>query len=332
MLFLKAGLFTTVQDQGRNGYQKSGFSVCGVMDRRAFLLANLLLDNPENEAMLEFTVVGPTIQFTADAMIAITGGDFSPVLNDQPVPTYTALFVHENDVLKMGVSKTGNWGYLAVAGGFDIPVVMGSRSTDPRAKVGGFHGRRLKNGDQIWLREGKTYLSTFLSRSLPPENFSAEAETIRVIFGPQEDYFSGEGIQTFLSSEYALTKNCDRMGYRLEGEAISHQNGSADIISDGIAMGAIQVPSQGKPIVMMADRQTTGGYTKIANVISVDLPRLVQQKEGHTLRFSAVTVEEAQRLYREEQQEFEALREQIHRPCKEKLNPRSTARRVALLF
>lgn len=332
VLFLKGGLFTTVQDIGRNGYQKSGFHVSGVMDKRAFMIANLLVDNPENEAVLEFTMTGPTLKFTSDTIIAITGGDFNPRINEKEVPMYTAIYVHKDDILEFQYAREGNWGYIAFSSRLDIPMMMGSRSTDTKCKIGGYHGRKLEKGDHIWFRAKRRYLSSFLSRTIPQEHFEEGTITIRVIMGPQDDYFTPEGIQTFLKEEYTVTSECDRMGYRLDGEYIAHNDKGADIISDGIALGAIQVPSNGRPIVMLSDRQTTGGYTKIATVISVDIPKLVQCKEQAKIRFEKISVEEAQKLYLEELEEYDSIREKIHHPCKEVLDPRQSAKRIATLF
>ena len=331
ILFEKSGLFTTVQDLGRTGYQKSGFSVSGVMDRRSFMIANLLVDNPENEAVIEFSMVGPTIRFTSDTIIAMTGGKFSPKLNGKPIHMYAAVYVHKGDLMEIGFAETGCWGYLAISSRLDVKNVMGSRSTNTKCSVGGFHGRKIEKNDQIWFRAKKRYLPYFLSRHLEPDDFGKEEVDIRVVMGPQEDAFTKKGIKTFLTEEYTVTADADRMGYRLEGPHIAHK-GSADIISDGIPFGAIQVPSHGKPIIMLADRQTTGGYTKIATVIGVDIPKLVQRKPGNKIRFYPVSVKTAQELYRQEIKEFDEMRNKIHHPCKEVLDPRLTAKRLAKLF
>lgn len=332
ILFLKGGLFTTVQDIGRNGYQKSGFHVSGVMDKRSFMLANLLVDNPENEAVLEFTMIGPTLKFTSDTIIAITGGDFSPKMNGKEVPMYTAVYAHKNDILEFQYAKEGNWGYVAFSSRLDIPMVMGSRSTDTKCRIGGYHGRKLEKGDQIWFRAKRRYLPSFLSRSIPQEHFEDPLVKIRVVMGPQDDYFTAEGIRTFLNEEYTVTSDCDRMGYRLDGAYIAHNDKGADIISDGIAHGSIQVPSNGRPIVMLSDRQTTGGYTKIATIISVDIPKLVQCKEQTRIRFETISVEKAQKLYLEELETYDVIRQKIHHPCREVLDPRQSAKRIATLF
>ncbi len=328
---LKAGMLTTVQDLGRTGYQSQGFSVAGAMDVRSFKIANLLLDNPENEAVLEFTLIGPTLQFTSETIIAITGGDFSPTLNGEPVPSYEAVYVNRGDILKFGSARTGSRGYIAFSSYLDIPVVMGSRCTNLKSRIGGFKGRKLKDEDYIGFRIKRRYLPYFLSRKLKPDDFSAESETLRVVLGPQDDRFSRQGIETFLTEEYTVTSDFDRMGCRLEGPFIAPKD-RTDMISDGIAYGSVQVPSHGKPIVLLSDRQTTGGYPKLATVASVDIPKLVQRKTDHRIHFTAISVEEAQKLYREEEKEYERMRSEIHVPCREVLDCRLVAKRVSKLF
>lgn len=324
-------MLTTVQDLGRNGYQSQGFSVAGVMDVRSFKIANLLLDNPENEAVLEFTLIGPTLQFTSDTIIAITGGDFQPTINGEPAPMYTALYMKRGDILKFGSARTGSRGYIAFSSYLDIPVVMGSRCTNLKSKIGGYKGRKLKDEDYIGFRIKRRYLPYFLSRKLDLDEFDEEEVTLRVVMGPQDDMFTKQGIHTLLSETYTVTSDFDRMGCRLEGPFIASKNGS-DIISDGIAFGSIQVPAHGKPIVLLADRQTTGGYAKIATVATVDIPKMVQRKTDHKIRFKAITVEEAQKLYLEEEEQYVAMRSQIHTPCKEVLDCRLVAKRISKLF
>ena len=328
---LKAGMLTTVQDLGRNGYQSQGFSVAGVMDVRSFKIANLLLDNPENEAVLEFTLIGPTLQFTSATIIAITGGDFTPTLNGEPVPMYEAIYVNRGDILKFGSARTGSRGYIAFSSYLDIPVVMGSRCTNLKSQIGGFKGRKLRDEDYIGFRMKRRYLPYFLSRKLKPDDFSKEQETLRVVLGPQDELFSKQGIDTFLSEEYTVTSDFDRMGCRLEGAFIARKD-EKDMISDGIAYGSVQVPSHGKPIILLSDRQTTGGYPKIATVASVDIPKLVQRKTDHKIKFEAISVQEAQKLYREEEKAYEKMRNSIHVPCKVVLDCRLVAKRVSKLF
>ncbi len=328
---LKGGMLTTVQDLGRTGYQSQGFGVSGVMDVRSFKIANLLLDNPENEAVLEFTLIGPTLQFTAETIIAITGGDFQPMINKEPAKMYTALYMQKGDILEFAGCKTGSRGYIAFSSYLDIPVVMGSRSTNIKCSIGGLKGRRLLNDDFIGFRIKRRYLPYFLSRSLELNEFEEEDVTLRVVMGPQDTYFTKQGRETFLNNEYTVTSDFDRMGCRLEGPFIAYKH-TTDIISDGIAFGSIQVPSHGKPIILLSDRQTTGGYAKIATVASVDIPKLVQQKTDYKIRFQAITVEEAQRLLLDEMKEMDNLRKQIHQPCKEVLDCRLVSKRLTKLF
>ena len=290
---LNPGLLTTVQDQGRVGYQQFGVSVSGVMDPRAATVANMLVGNDDKEAVLECTMMGPHLQFDKANCIAITGGDLMPTIDGKPIPNYTAVKVEAGQVLKFTMPKTGCRAFIAFAGGLDIPEVMGSRSTYMKAKIGGLEGRKLQKGDVIGFRAPTSELKNMNFRSMASEFVPRKEYTIRVVLGPQDDYFTDAGIQTFLSQVYTVTAEFDRMGCRLEGEAIAHKDGG-DIISDGIAFGAIQVPSSGKPIIMLGDRQTTGGYTKIANVISVDFRILAQLKQGDKVRFEQVSVKFAQ--------------------------------------
>ena len=290
---LNPGLMTTVQDQGRIGYQQFGVSVSGVMDPRSAALANILVGNDEKEAVLECTMMGPHLQFNETNCIAITGGDLMPTIDGKPVPNYTAIKVEAGQVLKFTMPKTGCRAFIAFAGGLDIPEVMGSRSTYMKAKIGGVEGRKLAKDDVIGFRAPKAELKNMNFRSMASEFVPRKEYTVRVVLGPQDDYFTDAGIQTFLSEVYSVTAEFDRMGCRLEGAVIQHKEGG-DIISDGIAFGAIQVPSSGKPIIMLGDRQTTGGYTKIANVISVDFRILAQLKQGDKVRFEQVSVKFAQ--------------------------------------
>lgn len=307
IVFKSGGLYTTVQDYGRMGHQKDGFHVCGVMDRHSFWAANILVDNKEREAVLEFTVCGPCLYFTSDTVISITGGDFDPKINGDAVPMYRAVEVHEGDELDMGFCKSGTWGYIAFAGGLNVPQVMGSRSTDVKCKFGGYKGRRIMDGDEIEFISNIKSLPHMKDRKIEPVDFGAAEVEVRVTLGPQDDYFTESGINTFLSEAYTVTSECDRMGYRLDGPVIEHNEKGADIVSDGIAKGAIQVPSHGKPIVLLSDRQTIGGYTKIANVISVDIPKVVQCKYPQKIRFRAVTIEEAQRAYNMERERLKLM-------------------------
>ena len=287
------GMMTTVQDLGRVGYQQFGVSVSGVMCPRSAILANILVGNEDGEAVLECTMMGPQLQFDTANCIAITGGDLGPTLDGKPIPNYAAIAVQAGQILRFTMPKAGCRAFVSFAGGLDIEPVMGSRSTYMKAKIGGFEGRKLQKGDVIKFRDPKADLPKLDLRHMAPE-FRPRAEyTVRVVLGPQDDYFTDEGVATFLSSVYTVTPEFDRMGCRLSGEVIAHKDGG-DIISDGISFGAIQVPSSGNPIIMLGDRQTTGGYTKIAGVITADFRILAQLKAGDKVRFEKVSIAQAQ--------------------------------------
>ncbi|WP_165247866.1 biotin-dependent carboxyltransferase family protein [Adlercreutzia sp. ZJ141] len=330
---IKPGVLTTVQDWGRSGYMGSGFSPSGVMDTRAFRIANLLVDNSQNAPVLEFCLAGPTLRFTTNTFIAITGGDFDPKVDGRPVPMYAAVFVRRGSVLSFGAPRRGMYGYLAVAGeSFRVPEVMGSRSTNLKCGIGGWKGRALNTGDYLpFETKGLDFLPNLGSHALNGDaafyGFDETETVLRVVPGPQDSLFTERGMATFFEEPFSTTTKCDRMGFRLDGPEIETVNGS-DIISDGIAYGAVQIPSHGRPIIMLADRQTTGGYAKIGTVVSVDVPKLVQCAPGRTIRFKRISVQEAQQLFREEARHMKALEKMVRRPCSGGISPRRTARRL----
>mgnify|MGYP001257678609 CR=1 FL=1 len=328
----KPGVATTVQDRGRVGYMGSGFSPSGVMDRRAFLIANTLVENDLDACVLEYALVGPTVRFTMPTFIALTGGDFAPKLDGKEIPLYTAIPVKRGSVLSMGSSRCGVYGYLAIAGGsLNVKPIMGSRSTNLKCELGGWKGRTLEAGDYIpFQTKGVEFMSNLGSHRIPNDPIyppPGHEVTLRVVPGPQYDMFSIEGKHTFFNDRFTTTVKCDRMGYRLDGPQIQTVHGS-DIISDGIAFGAVQVPAHGRPIIMLADRQTTGGYAKIGTIVSVDIPKLVQSRPGTSIRFAPVTVHEAQTSYRDEATYLHNLAKSVRRPCADGISPRRTARRL----
>ncbi|AKL94787.1 allophanate hydrolase subunit 2 [Clostridium aceticum] len=307
---VKPGLMTTIQDQGRTGYQHFGMPVAGAMDIYSLQLANLLVGNQRFEAALEITLMGPEIFFHDTRTVAITGGEISITVNDRLVPMYQTIYLQKGDTLKLANVSVGSRSYLAISGGFHIEKVMGSYATYMRGNIGGFHGRKLMTGDEIPLNQEKHqgYIGT---RRVPvPLIPDLHTKNIRVIMGPEDAAFTEEGKRVFQRSEYQVSNQSDRMGYRLEGPKIQHVS-EADIISGGINLGAIQVPGEGVPIIMMADRQTTGGYTKIANVISIDIPLVAQKKPGDSIKFDVITVEEAQMLLRQKEKELKNLEEEF---------------------
>ena len=290
---LDAGLLTTVQDLGRYGFQRYGVSASGVMDEYSAKIANKLVGNKVGEAVLETTLKGVQIEFLQNTAVAITGGNCDVTLNGTKIELWQSYLVNRGDILKMGICRSGLRNYLAFSGGVDVPVIMNSKSTNLKAKVGGFNGRKLMTGDILSVGVGSLEAPLTLNKHYIP-TYSKDIK-VGVILGQQDDHFTEAGIKTFLNETYTVTQESDRMGIRLSsvsGATIEHKNG-ADIISDGITFGAIQVPGSGQPIVMMADRQTTGGYTKIGNVISSDLAKLAQATPGTKVKFVEYTLEQA---------------------------------------
>ncbi len=305
MTVISSGPLSTIQDEGRFGYMNTGFSPNGAMDSYSMKIANILVGNADIEGVVEMTMMGMSVKFDCTTVIALTGADMQPEINQEPIEMYSAVEVHEGDVLTMKMAKSGMRTYLAVAGGFDIPKIMGSMSTNLKCALGGFEGRKLLAGDEIPLRQSIGIRLIGKRRALP-ENKYDNTVTVRVVLGPQEDYFTQKGIETFLSSEYTVSDKSDRMGVRLDGEMIENING-VDIISDGIATGAVQIPASGTPIIMMADRQTTGGYAKIATVISADLKKIAQARPGAKIHFEAVSEKTAVRLKKKEENKIREL-------------------------
>lgn len=318
MHIISPGMLTTVQDLGRCGYMASGFQQSGAMDRFAAEAANLLVDNSERDGVLEMTMLGVKIYFDEDNVIAITGAEFTPTVTDfetgevTELPMNRAIRIKKGNVLDCGSAKSGLRGYLAVAGGFDIAPVMGSMSTNLKCKTGGFEGRKLRASDVIPLRHPQGWLFSMVGRVYEPEKRADGTVTIHVIPGPQDDYFSDKGKNTFYSEVYSVTADSDRMGIKLDGAPVESIDG-VDIISDGIVAGSVQIPSAGKPIIMMADRQTTGGYAKIATVITSDLPLLAQLRPGGTLRFKKVDLQYAVKRIKADKKALKKLQTNILR-------------------
>ena len=293
---IEPGPQTTVQDAGRTGHMRYGIPPSGPVDRASFVLANRLVGNPDGAAGLEFTLVGPRLRAEAPCSIAVTGADAPVTLNDAPAPGWTTLALAAGDVLRIGAARAGVRGYVAVAGGLDVPPVLGSRATYLRGRMGGVHGRALARDDRLPLGRASAARRRAVPEAARPR-WGGDT-VLRVVLGPQADRFTEAGVATFLASAYEVLPQSDRMGVRLSGPRIAHHRGH-DIISDGIALGAVQVPGDGLPIVLLVDRQSTGGYTKIATVCSFDIARVGQAKPGQQLRFTAVDVAAAHRLLRE---------------------------------
>jgi biotin-dependent carboxylase-like uncharacterized protein len=296
LLVQDAGPLTTIQDLGRPGHLRVGIPASGPMDREAFLLANRLVGNPDTAAGLECTLIGTRVEFTDERLVAIAGADMAPTVNGALVPAWQGLRVHAGDVLRLGPARSGVRAYLAISGGIETPPVLGSRATYVRGRLGGLEGRALRKGDRLPLGR----VGAARPRRLRPDRmptYGGEPE-LAVVLGPQEDRFTPIGIAALFEGPYEMLPQNDRMGARLKGPFIEHTRGH-NIISDGVALGAIQVIGDGQPIVLLADRQSTGGYTKIGTVCSFHIGRIAQVKPGGRLHFRRVTVADAHAMLRQ---------------------------------
>ncbi len=319
------GLLTTIQDLGRVGFQEYGVVVGGVMDEAAATLANLVVGNPEGKAVLEITVIGPSLSFEDDYLISICGADLSAKIDDVSVPLWRPVYVKKGSRLTFGRPKSGCRSYVAVAGGFDVPVVMNSRSTYVRGKIGGMDGRALEKGDLLRSNDklsiqANTFIH-YLKRQTKPTPFQTVNWTIgpdirpvyrknpriRFLKGPQFHEFNHDSRRKFLTKEYKITPQSDRMGYRLAGPKLDLSS-PLNLLSEAVTMGTIQVPRDGQPIILMSDCQTIGGYPKIGYVISVDLPHLAQVMPGEKIKFEEISLSESQYLLLERDRLFKKMR------------------------
>lgn len=291
---ISPGIMTTVQDIGRYGYGRFGVAPSGALDSYALRVANLLVANPEEHACLETMLLGPGLRFLSDGVVAVTGGDLQPKRNKQPIEMWRSHAFKKGDILSFGSAASGFRAYIAVAGGIAVPVVMGSRSTNLPSGFGGLNGRPLAKEDILLCDEPLNAISA-AGRIFNPDwipLYSAEWK-IRVVPGPQDDHFPKDSRHTFYGAAYTMSQNSDRTGIRLEGPEIRcRADVEASIISEGVIAGSIQIPGDGKPILILGET-VTGGYRKIATVISADLPLMGQIKPGDRVQFQTVSLEEA---------------------------------------
>ena len=313
------GAQTSVQDEGRFGYQWSGMCPAGAMDMHSLRIANILVGNDRNEAGLEVTLVGPELHFLVDEVIAITGADLSPMLDGRELPMYRAVSIKKGQRLSFGKRKSGCRSYIAFAGGFDITPMYGSRSTWVRINIGPVD-HALRKGDVIGFREPKAILPNMEARYIQPEVIQGDEVLLRVILGPQDYLFTEQGIRNFLGSEpFTVSKLANRQGYRLDGPKVELKK-KGSIVSDGIAKGAVQIQPNEQPILLLSERQSTGGYAKIGNIITVDLPKIGQAMTGAKIRFQEIGIEEAQELLVEEDRMLNALEERLRTAAVEQSN------------
>lgn len=290
-------LLTTVQDLGRAGYRRFGLPRAGAMDPLALAVTNLLIGNPPGAASLEFTFPGPRLRAARSLTAAIGGADLSPSINGRPAPMWSSLRLDAGDVLAFGAPRAGRWAYLALPGGIDVPEVMGSRATYLGATLGGYAGRRLERGDRL----GSVRITAASALRLPEGHWPrvAGGAAVRIVLGPQQEYFSEEAVAALQGEPFSVGVESDRVGYRLEGPRLGRRI-PTELLSDGLLPGALQVPSGGQPIVIMQDGPTSGGYPKIGAVVQPDLRLIAQAQRGEVIRFRAVPWDAAHIAAREE--------------------------------
>jgi antagonist of KipI len=306
---VKPGLLTTVQDLGRIGFQQYGIVVGGALDTFAARVVNLIVGNDENAALLEMAQTGPDLVFTREALIAWNGGDFLATVGGEPLPRDRAVRVAAGETVSFGVAGNGLRGWLAVAGGIDVPMVLGSRTTYRRAGLGGHQGRPLVAGDELKVfgaseTAGKilgTLLTTqkrFTPWTVRPETMGklAQAGVVRAMVGPEWDWFTDDAQRDFFSAEWTATREADRMGVRLQGPALTMVK-PREMISSAVNTGVVQVPPSGNPIVLLPSRQSVGGYPRLAVVAGVDIGRFAQLRPGESIRFQKVSLATAQQAW-----------------------------------
>ncbi|KFM98538.1 biotin-dependent carboxyltransferase [Bacillus clarus] len=317
---LHAGMFTTIQDLGRYQYQQYGVPVSGAMDRVALRIINMLVGNEEDEAGLEITIMGPKMLIKKTTLLAIGGANIEPLLNGEPIPLWRPVLAEEGSMLCFGKLQFGCRAYVTFAGGIDIASSMGSKSTYVRAAIGGIEGRMLRKGDRFGIGTPSKFANHVINHLIEDNRVKTKwaichhvlpkynrHPVLRVITDFESDQFTEASLQSFFTKEYKVSSYADRMGYRLEGEVLKRME-EREILSSSVTCGTIQVPSGGHPIILMADRQTTGGYPRIGNVISVDLPILAQLKPGDYVAFEKISIEEAGKLYIEQEENMNLLK------------------------
>ncbi|HDR5277367.1 TPA: biotin-dependent carboxyltransferase [Bacillus thuringiensis] len=320
---LHAGMFTTVQDLGRSYYQQYGVPVGGAMDQSAIRMINMLVGNEENEAALEMTIMGPKLLIKKTTLLAIGGADMEPLLNGERIPLWRPILAEEGSMLCFGKVKSGCRAYVTFAGGVHIDHTMGSKSTYIRAAIGGIEGRMLNKGDYFQIgaqpemanrfiqdlqKDGRIKTKWAINNSVLSKY--KKHPKLRVITDFEYDQFTEESRKAFFTKEYKVSNYADRMGYRIEGEVLNRIE-EKEVLSNPVTFGTIQVPNGGQPIILMADRQTTGGYPRMGNIISVDLPLLAQLKPGDYVSFEEITLEEAEQLYIEQEVNINLLKKFI---------------------
>jgi antagonist of KipI len=318
VVIMRAGFLATVQDLGRVGSRQFGISVGGALDAQAMRVANLLAGNDEEAAGIEITSGHTRLQFADERILAWCGGEYDVAVGKRAIPFGHSAFINATDELSISGPHRGSRGWLAISGGIDVPVVLGSRSTDLRGSFGGLEGRLLRDGDNLPLRKPserargwiKGLREQKIAPGAAPPYWSDPAQgkpLLRVIRGVDWKRFDARSQQAFFAESFVVTADSDRMGARLEGHELKRPE-NVDLVSEGVSPGTIQIPPNGRPIVLLGDCQTIGGYPKIAHVITVDLSAAAQLRHGDRVRFVEVSVAEAHRLQVERERELERFR------------------------
>ena len=308
-----AGFLTSVQDLGRKGYRKSGISIGGALDSHALRVANALVGNEDSDAGLEATMGKLRLRFDDDQIVAWCGGAFAVRIGDENLPPGHAGFVAKDEELVMVAPNAGSRAWLAISGGIDVSLVLGSRSTDLRGNFGGLEGRTLRDGDALPLGAKKRRFETTApwvsdwSAPAPWASTAVRDRFLRVVRGPDSTRFTDEAQAALVGAPFTVMLDSDRMGARLDGPNLPCHDPS-DLLSEAVAPGTIQVPPNGQPILLLGDCQTMGGYPKIAHVITIDLPIAGQLWPGDLVRFHEVSLAEAQNLLREREEDFARFR------------------------
>jgi len=304
IIIQEPGILSTIQDLGRFEYQKFGVPTSGALDNMAFQIGNILLGNSSDNPGIETTLIGPTIKFKSNMWICITGAKSSPILNENKIQMWKPIYVKENSILKWGSLNWGLRSYILFDMKMDIKKTMNSYSTNTSLGIGGYNnGSPLQKGDEINLINIHSSIP-FLNNNFDYTKHYIEQEdniTLRIVLGPHDDYFNQNEINKLLSSEFIITPQSNRIGYRLSGPKIKHDKKS-DIISEGGALGSIQIPGEGQPIILLQDRGTTGGYPKIATIATVDIPKISQANPGQVIKFKEINIEESIALLRSSNQ------------------------------
>lgn len=309
---IKPGLLSTIQDLGRWGFQRFGVPVSGAMDRLALRLGNIILGNDEADAAIECTWMGPSLRFDREQLIAITGANLFPKLNGKEIAMWKPIYVPKDGILSFGKAEAdGCRAYICFYGGLDVPLVLGSRATYMNGKMGGINGRALVKGDQIsFLKSLELGQSTFnwsMDSSLYP---NLAGRRVRIMAGPHTDRLESESLSDLFSQAFEASNASDRMGYRLKSKALALRD-KRELLSSGVTYGTIQLPADGHPIILMADHGTTGGYPIIGQVATIDLPLLAQLKPGEQIRFEEISMQQAQHLLLEREQQINRLRKGV---------------------